>query len=175
MRGEFVWSLQGGAHAMILDGWVPRSMRASAPRPLALAGVTRTKSISDPVAITISVLSWCRPKGDKTLLDRCSHNNHIKRCVVPLPALFSVPPWIHHLTGISMHLVFQGFPSCLFPGVPRNRLHHQSLPSMHPRVELCPGRWLKTRPRRRPLWKQTMRLVSQYNSRLVNHRRLKIR
>ena len=118
VRGEFVWSLQGGAHAMMLDGWVPRSMRASAPRPLALAGVTRTKSISDPVAITISVLSWCRPKGDKTLLDRCSHNNHIKRCVIPLPALFSVPPWIHHLTGISMHLVFQGFPSCLFPGVP---------------------------------------------------------
>lgn len=41
VRGEFVWSLQGGEEHM-LDGWVPRSMRASAPRPLALAGVTRS-------------------------------------------------------------------------------------------------------------------------------------
>ena len=42
-----MWSLQGGAHA----GWLgPAMIRASAPRPLALAGVTQITSTSNSLS-----------------------------------------------------------------------------------------------------------------------------
>lgn len=147
-------------------------MRASAPRPLALAGVTRNISTSDSVSHGDTYGCLIRPKGDRYLLDRWCLNKYMKRRAVPLSSLFSVPTWIYHLIGISMHLVFQGFPGCLFHTLPGKSLLCQSLTSMHSKFELYPRSWHRMLPIRRSLSRWSAGLVSQCNKGLLNQRRL---
>ena len=92
----------------------PAIMPASAPRPLALAGVTRNKQIR-----FYSVYHDIDTYGHvdrKTL----QIDNNVVTAILDIASivLFLKPIWIHHLTGASMHLVFQSFPGYQFHWLP---------------------------------------------------------
>ena len=94
----------------------PAIMPASAPRPLALAGVTRNKQISFYRISRYRSLTLCRQRFDKDFRDRSKWCDSNTRHRVDYCLSWSI--WIHHRTGTSMHLVFQGFPDYLFHWLP---------------------------------------------------------